>query len=75
MVNMKLIKQTLFKIELYKPGTQWNDIFFVEADDFGEALIIAAEVLKDHYEEWNIKSINSYAPLFKSLTKTITIEV
>ena len=75
MVNMKLIKQTLFKIELYKPETQWNDIFFVEADDFEEALIITKEVLKDHYEEWNIKSINSYAPLFKSLTKTITIEV
>lgn len=75
MANMKLIKQTLFKIEVSKPGTQWNDIFFVEADDFGEALIVAAEVLKDHYEEWNIKSINSYAPLFKSLTKTITIEV
>lgn len=72
---MKLIKQTLFKIEVSKPGTQWNDTFFVEADDFGEALIIAAEVLKDHYEEWNIKSINSYAPLFKSLTKTVTIEV
>lgn len=75
MVNMKLIKQTLFKIELYKPRTQWNDIFFVEADDFGEALIIAAEVLKDHYEEWSIKSISSYAPLFKSTTKTITVEV
>lgn len=72
---MKLIKQTLFKIEVSKPGTQWNDTFFVEADNFGEALIIAAEVLKDHYEEWNIKSINSYAPLFKSLTKTVTIEV
>ena len=75
MANMKLIKQTLFKIEVSKPGTQWNDIFFVEADDFGEALIIAAEVLKDHYEEWNIKSINSYAPLFKSITKTITVEL
>ena len=75
MVNMKLIKQTLFKIELYKPGTQWNDIFFVEADDFEEALIITKEVLKDHYEGWNIKSINSYAPLFKSLTKTITVEI
>ena len=75
MGNMKLIKQTLFKIEVSKPGTQWNETFFVEADDFGEALIVAAEVLKDHYEEWNIKSINSYAPLFKSLTKTITIEV
>ena len=75
MVNMKLIKQTLFKIELYKPGTQWNDIFFVEADDFGEALIIAAGVLKDDYEGWNIKSINLHAPLFKSLTKTITVEI
>lgn len=72
---MKLIKQTVFTIELYKSGTQWNDVFFVEADDFGEALIIAAEVLKDHYEEWSIKSINLHAPLFKSLTKTITIEV
>ena len=75
MVNMKLIKQTLFKIEVSKPGTQWNETFFVEADDFGEALIIATEVLKDHYEGWNIKSINLHAPLFKSLTKTITIEV
>ena len=75
MVNMKLIKQTLFKIELYKPGTQWNDIFFVEADTFEEALAIAKEVLKDHYEGWNIKSINLHAPLFKSLTKTITVEL
>ena len=75
MVNMKLIKQTLFKIELYKPGTQWNDIFFVEAGDFEEALIITREVLKDDDEGWNIKSIDLHAPLFKSLTKTITIEV
>ena len=75
MVNMKLIKQTLFKIELYKPGTQWNDIFFVEADDFEEALAIAKEVIIKYYKDWSIKSINSHAPLFKSLTKTITIEV
>ena len=75
MVNMKLIKQTLFKIEVSKPGTQWNETFFVEADDFGEALIVASEVLKDHYEGWRFKSINLHAPLFKSLTKTITIEV
>ena len=75
MANMKLIKQTLFKIEVSKPGTQWNETFFVEADDFGEALIIAAGVLKDHYEEWNIKSISSHAPLFKSVTRTITVEV
>ena len=72
---MKIIKQSLFKIELSKPGTQWNDIFFVEADDFEEALSIAKEVLKHHYEEWSIKSISSYAPLFKSTTKTITVEV
>ena len=72
---MKITKQTLFKIELSKSGTQWNDIFFVEADDFEEALIITKEVLKDHYEGWDIKSINLHAPLFKSSTKTITIEV
>ena len=72
---MKLVKQTLFRIELSKPKTQWNDVFFVEADNFEEALIITKEVLVDHYEEWNIKSISSHAPLFKSLTKTITIEV
>ena len=72
---MKLIKQTVFTIELYKSGTQWNDIFFVEADTFEEALAIAKEVLKDHYEGWNIKSINLHAPLFKSLTKTITVEI
>lgn len=72
---MKITKQTLFKIELSKPGVQWTDVFFVEADNFEEALTIAKEVLKDHYEGWNIKSINLHAPLFKSLTKTITIEV
>lgn len=72
---MKLIKQTVFTIELYKSGTQWNDVFFVEADTFEEALAIAKEVLKDHYEEWSIKSINLHAPLFKSLTKTITVEI
>ena len=72
---MKLVKQTLFRIELSKPKTQWNDVFFVEADNFEEALIITKEVLVDHYEGWNIKSISSHAPLFKSLTKTITIEV
>lgn len=72
---MKIIKQILFKIELSNPKTQWNDIFFVEADNFEEALAITKEVLKDHYEGWNIKSINLHAPLFKSLTKTITVEV
>lgn len=72
---MKITKQTLFKIELYKSGTQWNDIFFVEADDFGEALAIAKEVIIKFYKDWNIKSINSHAPLFKSLTKTITVEI
>lgn len=72
---MKIIKQILFKIELSNPKTQWNDIFFVEADNFEEALAITKEVLKDHYEGWNIKSINLHAPLFKSLTKTITVEI
>lgn len=72
---MKLIKQTVFTIELYKSGTQWNDVFFVEADTFEEALAIAKEVLKDRYEGWDIKSINLHAPLFKSLTKTITVEI
>ena len=71
---MKTIKQTIFKIELSHPN-QWSDIFFVEADNFDEALSIAKEVLKHHYEEWSIKSISSYAPLFKSTTKTITVEV
>ena len=72
---MKLIKQTVFTIELYKSGTQWNDVFFVEADTFEEALAIAKEVLKDRYEGWDIKSINLHAPLFKSVTKTITVEI
>ena len=71
---MKTIKQTIFKIELSHPN-QWSDVFFVEADNFDEALSIAKEVLKHHYEEWSIKSISSYAPLFKSTTKTITVEV
>ena len=72
---MKLIKQTVFTIELYKSGTQWNDVFFVEADTFEEALAISKEVLKDRYEGWDIKSINLHAPLFKSVTKTITVEI
>ena len=71
---MKTIKQTIFKIELSHPN-KWSTVFLVEADTFEEALAIAKEVLKDHYEGWNIKSINSYAPLFKSLTKTITVEI
>ena len=72
---MKLIKQTLYNVTLSKPKIQWNDVFFVEADNFDEALNIAKEVLKHHYEEWSIKSISSYAPLFKSTTKTITVEL
>ena len=71
---MSIIKQSLFKIELSKPKTQWQDVFFVEADSFEEALIIAKKVLENHYEEWNISSINKFAPLFKSTTKTITVE-
>lgn len=72
---MSIIKQALFKVELSKPKTQWQDIFFVEASSFEEALVIAKEVLEDHYEEWNISSINKFAPLFKSTTKTLTIEL
>ena len=72
---MRLIKQTLYNVTLSKPKTQWDNVFFVEANDFDEALNIAKEVLKCHYEEWNIKSISSHAPLFKSATKTITIEL
>ena len=72
---MKLIKQTLYNITLSNPKTQCNDNFFVEADSFDEALNIAKEVLKHHYEGWSIQSISSYAPLFKSVTKTITFEL
>lgn len=72
---MSIIKQTLFKIELGKPKTQWQDVFFVEAGSFEEALALAKEVIEDHYEEWSISSINKYAPLFKSTTKTLTIEL
>lgn len=72
---MSIIKQALFKVELSKPKTQWQDVFFVEAGSFEEALVIAKEVLEDHYEEWNISSINKFAPLFKSTTKVLTIEL
>ena len=72
---MNLIKQTLYCVTLKKPKTQWEEIFFVEADNFDEALSITKEVLKHYYEEWNIKSISSHAPLFKSTTKTITVEL
>ena len=72
---MSIIKQSLFKIELSKPKTQWQDVFFVEADSFEEALALTRKVIEDQYEEWNISSINKFAPLFKSTTKTITIEL
>ena len=71
---MKTIKQTIFKIELFHPN-QWSDVFFVEANTFEEALAIAKEVIIKYYKDWSIKTISSHAPLFKSLTKTITIEV
>lgn len=72
---MSIIKQSLFKIELSKPKTQWQDVFFVEAGSFEEALALARKVIEDHYEEWSISSINKFAPLFKSTTKTLTIEL
>lgn len=72
---MSIIKQTLFEVKLSKPRTQWQDVFFVEADSFEGALVIAREVLEDHYEEWSISSINKFAPLFKSTTKTLIIEL
>lgn len=72
---MSIIKQALFKVELSKPKTQWQDVFFVEAGSFEEALVIAKEVIEGHYKEWSINSINKFAPLFKSTTKTLTIEL
>ena len=72
---MKIIKQTLFKIELTKPKSTWEDVFFVEADDLEEALYLAKEVISNHYKEWYIRSINVFAPLFKATTRTITVEV
>lgn len=64
---MELIKQTLFKIVVYK--LQYDYTFFVEADNFEEALVIAKEVIKNYYEGYNIKSINANASLFKSTIK------
>ena len=72
---MSIIKQDIFKVEIGKPNTQWHDFFFVEAGSFEEALALARKVIEDQYEEWDIKSINSFAPLFKSTTKTLTIEL
>ena len=72
---MKLIKQTLYNITLSNPNAQWTSNCFVEADSFDEALNIAKVVLKHHYEGWSIQSISSHAPLFKSVTKTITFEL
>lgn len=72
---MKIIKQTLFKIELSKFQTSWDETFFVEAGDLEEALYLAKEVVSNHYKEWYIKSINVHSPVFKSTTRTITVEV
>ena len=63
---MKIIKQTLFKIII---SNQYDYTFFVEADNFEEALVITKEVIKNYYEKWNIKSINANGSLFKSVTK------
>lgn len=72
---MKIIKQTLFRIELSKFQTSWDETFFVEAGDLEEALYLAKEVINKHYKEWYIKSINVHSPVFKSTTRTITVEV
>ena len=71
---MKLIKQSLFQIEISRPA-MCNDIFFVEADDLETALIIAKETIKEHYKEWQVHSITAYAPCYKSTTKTVTIDL
>ena len=63
---MKIIKQTLFKIII---SNQYDYTFFVEADNFEEALVITKEVIKNYYEKWNIKCINANGSLFKSVTK------
>lgn len=72
---MKIIKQTLFRVELSKFQTSWDETFFVEAGDLEEALYLAKEVISKHYKEWYIKSINVHSPVFKSTTRTITVEV
>ena len=71
---MKLIKQSLFQIEISRPE-RYNDIFFVEADDLETALVIAKETIKEHYKEWQVHSITAYAPCYKSTTKTVTIDL
>lgn len=72
---MKIIKQTLFRVELSKFQTSWDETFFVEAGDLEEALCLAKEVISKHYKEWYIKSINVHSPVFKSTTKVITVEI
>ena len=71
---MKLIKQSLFQIEISKPERD-TDIFFVEADNLETALVIAKETIKEHYKEWQVHSITAYAPCYKSTTKTVTIDL
>lgn len=72
---MKLIKQSLFTIELLNPSVKYDDVFFVEADNFEEALFIAKETVKEHYEGWQIRSITVHSPCYKSITKTVTIDL
>lgn len=74
---MKIIEQTIFKVELSHPN-KWSTVFLVEADTFEEALATAKEVIIGHYEDWSIKTIKAikaHTPLFKSLTKTTTVEI
>lgn len=70
---MKLIKQTTFKVEIAKGAL--CDHFFVEAGNLEEALSIARGVLKTHYSDYTISTIGVYAPVFKSVSKTITVEL
>lgn len=68
--NMNIIDQTIYKISL-----NTGEDFAVEAETMEEALKIAREVINVNYKCKTLAGIYKHLPIFKSTTKTVTINL
>lgn len=68
--NMNIIDQTIYKISL-----NTGEYFAVEAETMEEALKIAREVINVNYKCKTLAGIYKHLPIFKSTTKTVTINL
>ena len=68
--NMNIIDQTIYKISL-----NTGEYFVVEAETMDEALKIAREVINVNYKCKTLAGIYKHLPIFKSTTKTVTINL